>query len=128
VNEYYANMNLPKPVVPSLAALTLLKGQTAVVTGANSGIGRAIALSLGKAGANVVVNYVTKPEDADAVAQEIRDAGGRASTARADVSDEAQVQAMFASAVDGEFFDYSFPGGGPGTPQPDLTGKGKPGT
>jgi hypothetical protein len=30
-------------------------------------------------------------------------------------------------AVDGEFFDYSFPGGGPGTPQPDLTGKGKPG-
>ncbi len=72
MNDYYAHMNLPKPVVPTLPTLTLLKGQTALVTGANSGIGRAIALSLGKAGANVVVNYVVKPEDAEAVAQEIR--------------------------------------------------------
>jgi glucose 1-dehydrogenase len=87
VNDYYAHMNLPKPVVPELPTLTLLKGQTALVTGANSGIGRAIALSLGKAGANVVVNYVAKPEDAEAVAQEIRNGGARALTARADVGD-----------------------------------------
>jgi glucose 1-dehydrogenase len=77
----------------------LLKGQTALVTGANSGIGRAIAISLGKAAANVVVNYVTKPEDAEAVAEEIRSGGQRAMTALADVGDEAQVQAMFAAAV-----------------------------
>ena len=69
------------------------------MTGANSGIGRAIAISLGKAGANVVVNYVTKPEDAEAVAEEIRSGGQRAMTAQADVGDEAQVQAMFAAAV-----------------------------
>ena len=50
VNDYYAQMKLPKPVVPELPTLTLLKGQTALVTGANSGIGRAIALALGKAG------------------------------------------------------------------------------
>ena len=69
------------------------------MTGANSGIGRAIAIALGKAGANVVVNYVTKPEDAEAVAEEVRSSGQRAMTARADVADEAQVQAMFAAAV-----------------------------
>jgi glucose 1-dehydrogenase len=62
-------MNLPKPVIPTLPTLALLNGQTALVTGANSGIGRAIAISLGKAGADVVVNYVTKPEDAEAVAE-----------------------------------------------------------
>ena len=80
-------------------ALALLKGQTALVTGASSGIGRAIAISLGKAGANVVVNYITKPKDAEAVADEIRGNGSRAMTALADVADEAQVQAMFAAAV-----------------------------
>jgi glucose 1-dehydrogenase len=70
-----------------------------LVTGANSGIGRAIAIALGRAGANVVVNYVSKPDDAEAVAAGIRDGGVRAMTAKADVSDEAQVQAMFAAAV-----------------------------
>ena len=79
MKSYYEHMNLPQPVLPSLQHLALLKGQTALVTGANSGIGRAIALALGRAGANVVVNYVTKPEDAEAVA--------------------AELQAMFAAAV-----------------------------
>ena len=99
MKSYYSHMNLPEPVVPSMPALSLLKGQTALVTGANSGIGRAIALALAKAGANVVVNYVVRPEDAEAVAEEIRGKGQRAMLARADVADEAQVQAMFAAAV-----------------------------
>jgi glucose 1-dehydrogenase len=90
---------LPDVVMPVCEARPILKGQTAIVTGANSGIGRAIAISLGKAGANVVVNYVVKPEEAEAVATEIRQAGQRAMIAQADVSDEAQVQAMFAAAV-----------------------------
>jgi glucose 1-dehydrogenase len=99
MKSYYEHMKLPQPVLPSLQHLALLKGQTALVTGANSGIGRAIALALGQAGANVVVNYVAKPEDAEAVATEIRAAGSGAMIAKADVSDESQVQAMFAAAV-----------------------------
>jgi glucose 1-dehydrogenase len=99
MKSYYTHMHLPEPVVPAVQTIRLLKGQTALVTGANSGIGRAIAISLGKAAANVVINYVTKPEDAEAVAEEIRRGGQHAMTALADVGDEAQVQAMFAAAV-----------------------------
>jgi glucose 1-dehydrogenase len=99
MKDYYEHMKLPQPVLPSLQHLALLKGQTALVTGANSGIGRAIALALGRAGANVVINYVAKPEDAEDVAAEVRAAGVGALTVMADVSDEAQVQAMFAAAV-----------------------------
>jgi glucose 1-dehydrogenase len=74
-----------------------LKGQTALVTGANSGIGRAIALSLGRAGADVVINYVAAPEEATRVVDEIREGGRRA--VQADVANEAEVEAMFARAV-----------------------------
>ena len=95
----YPHINQPQPVLPSLQSLHPLKGQTALVTGANSGIGRAIALALGRSGANVVVNYVARPEDAESVAAEVRAAGAGAITAMADVSDEAQVQAMFAAAT-----------------------------
>ena len=99
MKSYYKDNNLPEPAMPAVQALTLLKGQTALVTGANSGIGRAIAISLGKAGANVIVNFVAKPEDAEAVAEEIRHSGQRAITFKADVADEAQVEAMFAAAA-----------------------------
>jgi glucose 1-dehydrogenase len=99
MKNYYSRMNLPEPAVPAVRALTLLKGQTALVTGGNSGIGRAISVALARAGANVVVNYVTKPEDAEAVAEEIRGHGQGAMIAQADVSDERQVQGMFALAV-----------------------------
>lgn len=47
----------PQGVIPA----ELLKGQKAMVTGANSGIGRATAIGLGRAGADVVVNYVVEP-------------------------------------------------------------------
>jgi glucose 1-dehydrogenase len=99
MKTYYSRMNLPEPVVPAMQALSLLKGQTALVTGANSGIGRAIAIALARAGANVVVNYVTRPEDAEAFVEEIRSKGQRAMIVHADVADEGQVQAMFARAV-----------------------------
>jgi glucose 1-dehydrogenase len=99
MKSYYELMNLPQPVLPSLQHLALLKGQTALVTGASSGIGRAIALALGRAGANVVVNCRARPEDAEAVAADIRAAGSGAITVQADVSDEAQVQAMFAATL-----------------------------
>ena len=77
-----------------------LSGQTALVTGANSGIGAGVAKSLGQAGANVIVNYVSKPEDADAIVAEIKGYGVDALALMADVSREDQVQAMFKQAID----------------------------
>ncbi len=72
-----------------------LKGQTALVTGANSGIGKAVAIALGNDGANVAVNYVTHPETADEVVNEIKSNGGNAIALQADVSNESQVLAMY---------------------------------
>ncbi|MDQ2862142.1 MAG: SDR family oxidoreductase [Bacteroidota bacterium] len=72
-----------------------LKGQSALVTGANSGIGLAVAVALGNDGANVVVNYVTHPETADDVVKQIENNGGNAIAIKADVSNEAEVQSMF---------------------------------
>ncbi len=76
-----------------------LTGQTALVTGANSGIGEGVAIALGEAGANVVVNYVVHPETANAVVDKIKTAGGNAIAIQADVSKEYQVQAMFAQTI-----------------------------
>ncbi|MFJ6635035.1 SDR family oxidoreductase [Streptomyces sp. NPDC091376] len=72
----------------------LLKGQKALVTGANSGIGKATAIGLGRAGADVVVNYVAGSESADEVVKEITGFGVRAYAHEADVSQENQVAAM----------------------------------
>lgn len=66
----------------------VLSGQPALVTGANSGIGRAVALDLAHAGADVAVNYITHPETADEVAHEIEGMGRRAIALLADVSKE----------------------------------------
>ena len=76
-----------------------LRGARALVTGANSGLGEAMARELAAAGARVAVNYVVNPEAAEAVARGIRDRGGEALAVRADVSDPASVASMFA-AVD----------------------------
>ena len=86
---------LPKVVMPELQAKQILKGQSALVTGANSGIGKAIAVALGEAGAKVMVNYVLGDEEADAVVKKIRHSGSQAVAYRADVSQEDQVQTMF---------------------------------
>jgi glucose 1-dehydrogenase len=85
----------PEPVMPTCSIIKLLRGQKAIVTGASSGIGKAIAIALGHAGADVVVNYVSGPDDAEAVAVEIRRCGATAITHRADISKEDEVRAMF---------------------------------
>ncbi len=87
--------HLPRPVMPRVPPQQLLLGQKALVTGASSGIGRAIALSLGDAGADVLINYVSGEDKALALVDEIRAKGVRALAVRADVSDEQQVREMF---------------------------------
>ena len=66
-------------------ASTPLAGQRALITGANSGIGKAVAIAMAEAGASVVVNYVTGDDEAHAVADQIAGFSGRAIVHRADV-------------------------------------------
>ena len=85
--------------LPMCPVVRSLKGQKALVTGANSGIGKAMALALGHAGADVVVNYVSRDEEAQKVVTEIQRCGARAYAHRADVSNEAEVERMFATMI-----------------------------
>lgn len=73
----------------------ILEGQKALVTGSSSGIGRGVAIALAQAGADVVINYAGSKEKAETVAQEVSKWGGKVLVAKADVSNEADVQAMF---------------------------------
>ena len=75
-----------------------LSGQTAVVTGASSGLGAEMARTLARAGAAVAVNYSRNREGAEAVAAEITGAGGKALVLQADVTEEADVERMFREA------------------------------
>lgn len=77
-----------------------LAGQCALVTGANSGIGLAVAKALASEGAKVVVNYVVRPEAADAVVDDIKKAGGEAMAIKADVSKETEVKTMFEQMIE----------------------------
>jgi glucose 1-dehydrogenase len=85
---------------PSREILKVLVGQKALVTGANSGIGKATAIALGQAGADVVVNYVSGDEQADAVVDEIRRSGANAYAHKTDVSQEEQVEQMFRRMIE----------------------------
>jgi glucose 1-dehydrogenase len=76
-----------------------LAGQKALVTGGSSGIGKAVSLALGAAGADVVVNYRSGADSANQVADEIQAMGQTAYAHQADVADEAAVQAMFADMI-----------------------------
>ena len=87
--------------------MTTLSGKTALVTGASRGIGRARALALAGRGAQVLVHYSSGMKEAEAVVAEIRQAGGRADTVAADLSepDGAHKLAKQARAVVGDRLD-----------------------
>jgi len=99
MRQHLQEENLPQAVMPACPVNRVLTGQKALITGANSGIGQAVALALAQAGADVVINYVTHPEAADAVVKEAASHGVKAYAHQADISREDQVQAMFQKMI-----------------------------
>src|SRR6516164_3893513 len=95
MQQHLRDENLPAAVMPAIPIKKVLKGQKALVTGANSGIGKAVACALAHAGADVVVNYVSRPEAAEEVVSHIVAHGGNAFSHRANVAKEDEVEAMF---------------------------------
>lgn len=79
-----------------------LTGKTALVTGSSRGIGRACALRLAEAGADVVVNYVTSESAANELAREIQSLGRNAAVVKADMSEKEDIESMM------EFVDERF--------------------
>ncbi|HEX2479979.1 MAG TPA: SDR family NAD(P)-dependent oxidoreductase, partial [Geminicoccaceae bacterium] len=96
----FADEKLPPVVMPACEERRILAGQKALVTGGSSGIGRAIAIALGGAGADVAVNYRSGEEEAQEVVGAIKDKGSGAIALQADVAREDQVQAMFARTLE----------------------------
>lgn len=82
-----------------MSDLKKLQGQVAIVTGASSGIGAGIAKALSNAGATVVVNYSSSAGKAETVLAEIKQGGGKGIIFQADVSNETDVQNMFAETI-----------------------------
>jgi glucose 1-dehydrogenase len=90
-----SHSHLPTPVMPKCPPQKLLMGQKALVTGASSGIGRAVAIALAQAGADVVVNYASGEAKALETVEAVAQHGVRGVAIQADVSSEEQVQAMY---------------------------------
>ncbi len=77
-----------------------LTGKAAIITGGDSGIGRAVAIAYAREGADVVISYYTEHDDADETAGWVRKAGGRAVTIAGDVSDPAHCRSVVSRAVE----------------------------
>jgi glucose 1-dehydrogenase len=99
MNAHLREEGLPEATMPVRRVDLILKGQKALVTGANSGIGKAVALALAHAGADVVVNYVSRADAADEVVREAELCGVKAFAHKANVAKEDEVQGMFQKMV-----------------------------
>ncbi len=84
---------------PSAVARRELEGKVVLVTGGSSGIGKAIAIEMGRRGAAVVVNYIGKADAADQVVQAIQEESGKAIAIQADVSKTDDVSVMITQTV-----------------------------
>ena len=76
-----------------------LAGRAAIITGGDSGIGRAVALAFAREGADVLISYLDEEEDAQETARLVRDAGRKAVTVAGDIASQAHCQAIIAQAV-----------------------------
>ena len=95
----------PNPTQPSIKQPTYaiarpLAGQMALVTGGSSGIGKGIAIALGMAGADVVINYRSNKNGAEEAVADVKRQGCRAYAHQCDVSREDEVQSMFRRMLD----------------------------
>lgn len=94
------SINLPNVVMPACPEMKMLKGQKALVTGANSGIGKGVAMELAKAGADVFVNYRDGEQAAKELVEQIKThCEVNAYAYQADVSNENDVKAMFKKMI-----------------------------
>ncbi|MCB1024384.1 MAG: 3-oxoacyl-ACP reductase FabG [Acidobacteria bacterium] len=91
---------MSKKIVEKKLPGYLLSGKTAVVTGASRGIGRATALRLAEAGANVVVNYLNHKDDAEEVVRQIKAIGTGAIAFKANVAKVSDADALIEKAID----------------------------
>ncbi len=77
-----------------------LQGKVAIVTGGNTGIGKAVVLALAAEGASIVIDYVADPEATEALEQQVRDLGDKVTAVKADVSKIADLESLIGTAVD----------------------------
>jgi len=78
-----------------------LEGRRALITGADSGIGRAVALAYAREGADVAISYLSEDADAEETARLVREAGRTAVLLRGDISDETVAKGLVAQTVEG---------------------------
>jgi len=95
----YNNISLKKNLEKAMLSLSL-KGKKALVTGGSRGIGRAIAIRLAEAGADVAINYLRHRQKAEETAQKIRETGQEALILRGNVAEEAHLDAIFGEIKD----------------------------